>query len=77
MKAYGIKHQKSKLGIHDSDKCGCEVCNNQNWSIIKRRERHNEKLTLKKDELDIPSEAEEFDAWFENLVYEEQFWFYE
>jgi len=77
MKAYGIKHQKSKLGIHDSDRCGCTLCNNKDWSVVKGRERLNEKLIVAENELDIPSETEEFDAWLENLLYEEQFWFYE
>lgn len=39
MKPYGKKHKKSTLGIHDSNKCGCEVCNNLGWKISNKRER--------------------------------------
>jgi hypothetical protein len=39
MKPYGIKHKKSKLGIHSHDKCDCEVCNVGGWKKSKTRER--------------------------------------
>lgn len=40
MKPYGQKKKKSKLGVHSSDKCGCEACNNSNWKIMKSRDRN-------------------------------------
>lgn len=41
MKTYGKKHKKSKLGIHNSDVCGCEVCNTHGWKVSKSRERQD------------------------------------
>lgn len=39
MKPYGQKKEKAKLGIHPSDRCGCEVCNTGGWKVLKSRER--------------------------------------
>lgn len=39
MKPYGKKKEKTRLGLHESDICGCEVCNNSKWKISKCRER--------------------------------------
>lgn len=41
MKPYGKKKSKTKLGLHNSDKCHCELCNTFGWKIFKSRERHN------------------------------------
>jgi len=41
MKPYGKKPKKSKLGIHSSDACGCEVCNTHGWKVSKSRERQD------------------------------------
>lgn len=46
MKPYGQKHKKSKLGIHNSDVCHCEVCNTGGWNKSKSRERTSEKSEL-------------------------------
>lgn len=56
MKPYGKKHKKSKLGIHGSDNCGCEVCNTGGWKVSKSRERQditNEIQTLHMDGGDV------------------------
>ena len=41
MKPYGQKHKKTTLGHHNSDNCGCEVCNTGGWKISKSRERQD------------------------------------
>ena len=46
MKPYGQKKAKAKLGIHPSDRCGCEVCNTGGWKVLKSRERHNDEEIL-------------------------------
>lgn len=46
MKPYGQKHKKSKLGIHNSDKCGCELCNTGGWKKLKSRERSSIKTEI-------------------------------
>lgn len=39
MKPYGQKPQKSKSGVHSSDKCNFQSCNTGEWKILKKRER--------------------------------------
>ena len=46
MKPYGQKKIKSTLGIHNSDKCHCEVCNTKGWKKSKSRERQLIKTEL-------------------------------
>jgi hypothetical protein len=56
MKPYGKKHKKSTLGIHDSNICGCEVCNNLGWEISNKRERKliKTELQFQYEETDSP-----------------------
>lgn len=49
MKPYGQKQEKSNLNIHPAD-C-CSICSNDEWKIVKSRERHND---------------EEIDDYFQN-----------
>jgi predicted RNA-binding protein len=46
MKPYGQKNKKSKLGIHNSDKCHCELCNTKGWKKFKSRDRQLIKTEL-------------------------------
>jgi len=39
MKPYGQKKEKTLKGIHNSDNCGCEICNTGGWKVLKSRER--------------------------------------
>lgn len=39
MKPYGQKQEKTVKGIHNSDNCGCEICNTGAWKVLKSRER--------------------------------------
>ena len=41
MKPYGQKPEKTKKGLHNSDNCGCEICNTGGWKVLKSRERHD------------------------------------
>lgn len=40
MKPYGQKQEKTLKGMHNSDNCSCEICNNGRWKIAKSRSRH-------------------------------------
>lgn len=46
MKPFGQKKKKSNLGIHNSDKCGCEVYNTEGWNKSKSRERSLIKIEI-------------------------------
>src|SRR6478735_11490430 len=39
MKPYGQKKEKTRKGMHNSDNCGCEICNTVGWKVLKSRER--------------------------------------
>lgn len=41
MKPYGQKQEKTRRGIHNSDNCGCEICNTGGWKVLKSRARHD------------------------------------